>query len=210
MDCKHIEELLWALCEGSLGERERRSVEEHLTGCPGCARARARAEGVLRAMRTVSVIEPSADFPERLWSRIDAWEARRGFWPAVWAGLVWRNRRIAAVSLAAFAVALVGGLYFMRSTTGPDMRATGYEGIAERVAVPATGDREGIEPDFVLRDIPYRTPVSTVSARIRSDRPDTIYVDYPTRYLTPHGGLPGSNYVYESVVTPVSEAEPIF
>jgi hypothetical protein len=209
MDCKHIDELLWALCEGSLDERERRLAEEHLAGCPGCARARARAEGVLMAMRSVGEIEPSADFAGRLWGRIDAWEAKRGFWPAVWAGFVWRNRWVAAVSVAAFAVALVGGLYFMRSATGPEMRATGYEGIAERVASPA-GDRDGLKPDFVLRDFPYRTPVSTVSARSLSDRPDTVYVDYPTRYLTPRVGLPGSNYVYESVVTPVSEGEPIF
>jgi hypothetical protein len=209
MDCRHIAELLWALCEGSLGERERRSAEEHLAGCPGCTRARAEAERVLAAMRATGEIEPTSDFGQRLAARIDSWEERRNFWPAVVAGFVWRNRRVAAVSFAAFAVALVGGLYFMRGATGPEMRATGYEGIAERVASPSVG-RDGLEPDFVLRDIPYRAPVSTVSAQSRSDRPDTIYVDYPTRYLTPHGGLPGSNYVYESVVTPVSEAEPIF
>jgi anti-sigma factor RsiW len=119
MNCKSVEDLLWGLCEGSLGEGSARSVEEHLAVCRRCSHARDRVQSSLAAMRGVGEIEPSADFQARLWQRIDAWETRRRpFWVAVWAGFIARNRRLVVTSGVAFAVALLGGLYAMKTMIG--------------------------------------------------------------------------------------------
>jgi len=213
MNCKSVEDLLWSLCEGSLGEDSARSVEEHLAICRGCNRARDRVQSTLAAMRGVGEIEPSADFQARLWQRIDAWETRRRvFWVTVWAGFIARNRRLLATSGVAFAVALLGGLYAMKSMVGPDHRvakesASSYEGVGLTEARSPSVAQNDVRQDFVLREIPYSDPVLTVTDK---DGQDTVYVHFPTRDLTPPRGVVGNNFVYQPVVTPVSEGEPIF
>jgi hypothetical protein len=78
-------------------------------------------------------------------------------------------------------------------------------GLTE-AASPSVAQND-VRQDFVLREIPYSAPVLSVSDK---DTPDTVYVRFPTRDLTPPRGVVGNNYVYEPVVTPVSESEPIF
>ncbi|MFN7959713.1 MAG: zf-HC2 domain-containing protein [Thermoanaerobaculia bacterium] len=38
MDCKHLSEIVFLFFDNELEEEARRSVLEHLDGCPGCAR----------------------------------------------------------------------------------------------------------------------------------------------------------------------------
>lgn len=223
MNCKKVEDLLWSLCEGSLAEDSARSVREHLSSCAQCSRARAQIQSTLAAMRGigegVGEIEPGRDFEARLRQRIDAWETgRRAFWITVWAGFLARNRRLLVTSGVAFAVALVGGLYVMRDVVGPDQRmakegavsnqgATSYEGVGLTGTGSGSVAQGSVRQDYVLREIPYSVPVLTVSDE---DNPDTIYVRFPTRDLAPPRGVAGDNYIYQPVVTPVSEGEPIF
>jgi len=213
MTCKTIRELLWDLCEGSLADDKARSVAEHLDVCPDCARARSEVEAALVAMRSLPEIEPGADFQTGVWQRIDAWEAKKqGFWRGVLAGFVYRNRKVLATSAVAFVVALVGGVYVLKTLVGPDTRMaveprTSYEGIAAGVRSPATSSQQGVGQDFVLREIPYRAPVVTVSG---GANPDTIYTRFPTRELVPPGMSRGDTYVFEPVMTPVSVGEPVY
>lgn len=229
MNCRNAEDLLWSLCEGSLAEDSARLVGEHLAGCAKCRRARAEIQTMLAAMRSVGEgvgeIEPSPDFQARLQERIDAWEIRkRVFWITVWAGFLARNRRLLAASGVAFAVALAGGLYVMRGFVGPghmvakqseaakptevaNRGAASYEGVGLTRTGSGPAPESGVRQDYVLREFPYSAPVLRASDK---DAPDTIYVRYPTRDLTPPRGIAGDNYIYQPVVTPVSEGEPIF
>lgn len=213
MNCKAVEDLLWSLCEGMLAGDSRRLVEEHLAGCPRCSRTRRQAQSILAAMRGVEEVEPSRDFEARLRRRIDAWETgRRAFWVTVWAGFLARNRRALVASGVAFAVALVGGLYAMKGVVGPDHRVakeggTSYEGVGLAEVASRSALENDVRQDYVLREIPYSAPILTLSDK---DTPDTVYVRYPTREMTPPRGLVTDKYIYQPVVTPVSESEPIF
>jgi len=212
MTCKNIQDLLWGLCEGSLPEDEARSLRKHLEGCPACSRAMAEVEVALGAMRNLPELEPGADFQAGVWQRIDAWEAgRQGFWRGIWAGFVYRNRKVLATAAVAFVVALVGGIYVIKSFVGPETRVVqearpSYEGIASRVEQAARSP-EGVEQDFVLRDIPYRAPVITVSG---GGIADTVYTRFPTREVAPPGMTPRDTYVLQPVTTPVSVGEPVY
>ncbi len=218
MDCKHAQELLWAFCEGSLDRGATSSVEEHLGCCPVCRKERAEVEGTLRAMHAVGTIEPSADFHESLWQRIDAWEAsRQALWLTLVAGFVRRNRRILATSCIAFGVALFGGLYILHNAFGPEATltertATGPEaarpeGTRSMVAMEGGAGQAPVRQDYIIRDIPYEGQFVTIT---RKDSPDTVYTRFPTRDLTPSRDLQPDNYIFEPVVTPVPASEPIF
>ena len=213
MNCRQVRELLWALCEGLVDQGGRAALEDHLRACPACRAERAGVERTFAAMRGLPQIEPAADFQARLWKRIDAWETGRvPFWRAAF-GFAQRNRRVLATSLAAFTVALVGGLYVISGVLGPSERlaerlpATGYEGVGMKAARSVAAGEPEVKPDYVLREIPYSAPLATLS---RGGTPDTVYTRYPTRDLTPPGGLPMPTYVYEPVVTPVTGTEPVF
>ena len=217
MNCKKTRQLLWSFCEGTLGEGSVGSVKDHLRGCPLCRREQAEMERTLGAVHAFGAIEPRPDFHARLWQKIDAWETgRHRFWLAVWAAFIRRNRRLVATSCVAFVMALLGGLYVMHNVTGPAMVPGGrvaqeaggkYEGLRIEGPAPTLASGKDVRQNFVMRDIPYRSPVITLSD---GNALDTIYVRFPTRELTPPGGFPRSAYVDDRVVTPVSESEPIY
>jgi anti-sigma factor RsiW len=217
MSCKQVRELLWALLEGTVGQGDRSALEDHLRTCPACRGERAAAERTLAAMRGLPRIEPAADFQARLWRRVDDWETGRVPLWRVALGFAQRNRRVLATSLVAFAVALVGGLYVINGVLEPGGQpgaqiaerraASGYEGVGLNAARSVAVSQPEVKPDYVLREIPYSAPLATLS---RGDVRDTVYTRYPTRDLTPPGGLPMPTYVYEPVVTPVTGTEPVF
>ena len=213
MNCEKTQELLWALCEGTLDRDTAGALNEHLRLCGSCRRELAGVRQTLGALKAVGTIEPRADFQERLCQRIDAWEARRGAtWLTVVGSFVRGNRRLLATSTMAFALALFGGLYLIHNALGPGPvltqqaatppartpEGTGYEGI-----VPVTGT----DQNFVMREIPYQSQLVTV---IRKEGADTIYTRFPTREITPPRGLVPDNYIDGPAVTPVSTAEPIY
>jgi hypothetical protein len=213
MNCDKMQDLLWALCEGTLDRDTAEALNEHLRSCGSCQRELAGVRRTLVALKMVGNLEPRADFQERLCQRIDAWEARRGVtWLAVVGAFVRRNRRLLATSTMAFVLALSGGLYVLHNALGPGPVATqqaafrpaatpegtGYEGI-----VPVTGT----DQNFVMREIPYESQMVTV---IRKEGADTIYTRFPTREITPPRGLVRDNYIDGPAVTPVSIGEPIY
>ena len=216
MNCKEVRAQLWALVEGQAGQRELAALEDHLKACPACRGERLAVEGTLAAMRGLPQVEPAAGFQAGVWAKIDAWETGRlPFWRLA-LGFAQRNRRVLATSLVAFAVALVGGLYVMNGVVGPGGpggqiadrgSATPYEGVGLKAAGSVAASGAQMKPDYVLREIPYSAPLTTLS---RGGVPDTIYTRYPTRNLTPPGGLPMPTYVYEPVVNPVTVTEPVF
>lgn len=217
MNCKEARALLWSLCEAMVDQPQRSALEDHLKVCPLCRSERSAIERTLGMMRDLPQVEPRADFRAAVWARIDAWEAGRVPWWEVAlggvGGFIRRNRRLLGTSVAAFAIALVGGLYVINGMLPPGGRMadhsapTGYEGVGLKAAGATAASEPRVRPDYVLREIPYSAPLATLS---RGETGDTIYTRYPTRNLTPPGGLPAPTYVYEPVVTPVAGTEPVF
>ncbi|OGS04782.1 MAG: hypothetical protein A3G41_04015 [Elusimicrobia bacterium RIFCSPLOWO2_12_FULL_59_9] len=66
-----FEEALYALFDGELGPEDRRRVESHLAGCPGCRRAHARWDQISKALFKLPPPRASENFVERFMQRLD-------------------------------------------------------------------------------------------------------------------------------------------
>jgi hypothetical protein len=225
MNCDRTQDLIWAFCEGALARDVSSRVEDHIRACAACRREVAAARETLEALktiRTVGAIEPRDDFAECLRQKVDAWEARRKMpWLAIAGGFLSRNRRLLATSGMAFVVALFGGLYLLHNTFGPGpvpttrtasapaatSEGTGYEGIVPVAVLEGTATQLGATPNFVMREIPYDSRMVIIN---RPDGADTVYIRFPSREMTPPGGLQRDNYIFDRGVTPVSTSEPIY
>lgn len=187
MNCREVEELLGAFCEGSLEDDSRGQVDDHLAGCAECRREKQVVTRTLDALHAFERIEPSEDFSARLWQRIDQLETtRRALWLTAVAAFVRRNRRSVAACATVFVISLLGGVMFLQHmVTGPALQVAEEPGSAE---------------NFVLREIPQ--PVAATA--------DTFF----TRFVT--GDRPGQmsfqpeDYVFKPVIKPVSTASPAF
>jgi anti-sigma factor RsiW len=187
MNCREVEELLGAFCEGSLGDDSRRQVADHLAGCAGCRQEKQVVARTLDALHGFERIEPSEDFSTRLWQRIDRLETtRRALWLTAVAAFVQRNRRAVAACAAVFVISLLSGVMFLQHmVTGPALQVAEEPGRAE---------------NFVLREIPQPVAASA----------DTFFTHFVT------GDRPGQttyqpeDYVFKPVGKPVSTASPAF
>lgn len=213
MNCSKTQELLWALCEGTLDRDTAEALKAHTGSCEACRRELAGVRQTLGALKMVGTIEPRADFQERLCQRIDAWEARRGvLWLTVVGAFIHRNRRLVATSTMAFVLALCGGLYVLHNAFAPGPVVT-QQARTRPAATPEGTGYEGIVPvaasdqNFVMREIPYQSQLVTI---IRKEGADTIYTRFPTREIAPPRGLVRDNYIDGPAVTPVSTGEPIY
>jgi hypothetical protein len=187
MNCREVEELLGAFCEGSLGGDLLRQVESHLVSCAGCRRERRALKETLAALHGFERIEPSEDFSARLWQRIDQWEAaRRAMWLTAIAAFVRRNRRAVAACAAVFVISLLSGIVFLQHmVTAPRVQIAEQPGPAE---------------NFVLREIPQ--PVAAT--------PDTFFMHFVTGDRPAQPTYETEDYVFRPVVKPVSTAGPAF
>ena len=192
MDCKRVEEMVWALCEGSLDSEATAAIESHLLVCPRCRKAKQDTAAVMEALQGLSSIEAGDEFRSRLWERIDAVEAsRRVIWLGLVASFLRRNRRLIATCCVVFGVSLAAGIFILRNMT--DEPAT----LAETPPVTR---------DFAIREI---EPSSVVSVS-DGEKIDTVYTRFVTReFAIPQGPQP-ENYVFEPVVAPVSAGEEPF
>jgi anti-sigma factor RsiW len=187
MNCRDVDELLGAFCEGSLEDDSRRQVVDHLTGCAGCRKEKEVVARTLEALHGFERIEPSEDFSARLWQRIDQLETtRRALWLTAVAAFVRQNRRSVAACAMVFVISLLGGVMFLQHmVTGPALQVAEEPGRAE---------------NFVLREIPQTDAAP----------PDTFFMHFVT------GDRPGQttyqpeDYVFKPVVKPVSTASPAF
>jgi anti-sigma factor RsiW len=187
MECKQVEELLVALCEGSLDSVTTRRLEEHLASCARCMKERTRIAKTLEALHEFETIKPSPDFSAKLWQRIDEWETtRRVVWVTAVAAFMRRNRRALVACSVVFVISLLSGVLVLRDMTGgPAVEVAGEQG-------PSDG--------FVIREIPQ--PVAAAD--------DTVFMHYVTGDR-PLGNDPqADNYVLRPVVRPVSDAGPPF
>jgi predicted anti-sigma-YlaC factor YlaD len=187
MDCKHVEDLLMALCDGSLDADSVRQVEVHLASCSDCTRERMRVARTLDALREFERIEPREDFSARLWQKIDQWDtARRALWLTAVATFVRKNRRAVAVCCTVFVISLLSGVFILRDMTGgPGMEVATDERPAE---------------GFVIREIPQS--VAAVD--------DTVFMHYVTGDRPVRQDPRAEDYVFKPVVRPVSDAGPPF
>jgi hypothetical protein len=187
MECKQVEDLLMALCDGALDADSVRRVEEHIRSCSGCAKERMRVARTLDALHKFDRIEPREDFSARLWQKIDEWDtARRALWLTAVATFVRKNRRALVACCTVFVISLLSGVFILRDMTGgPGMEVATDERPAE---------------GFVIREIPQ--PVAAAQ--------DTVLMHYVTGDRPVRQNPRAEDYVFRPVVRPVSDAGPPF
>jgi anti-sigma factor RsiW len=187
MECKQVESLLMALCEGLLDAGSTRRLEDHLASCSQCMREKARVARTLDALRKFERIEPHQDFSARLWQRIDEWEtARRALWLTAVAAFIRRNRRALAACSAVFVISLLSGVLVLRDINGGR-------------GVEVAGDQRPAE-GFVIREIPQ--PFAAAD--------DTVFMHYVTGDRPLKQDPQTEDYIFRPVVRPVSDAGPPF
>jgi anti-sigma factor RsiW len=69
--CRWVRHRLPLLAGGELGVEERRKVERHLIGCPGCRDRRDASTGALAALRSFAEESPSDAEAPSLWPALD-------------------------------------------------------------------------------------------------------------------------------------------
>lgn len=109
--CSNFEEALSAFMDGELVDDERREIEAHLSGCPGC-QSRFRAEQSVRSFvrqRRNRLVEPaSEDLRRRIIKTVKAEETQRRW------DILSQRRTVGRLALAASLVLCIlsGALYF--------------------------------------------------------------------------------------------------
>jgi len=192
MKCEHVEELLWELCDGSLGGGDRCDLEDHISRCERCRRKKDEVARTLAALKDFGAIEPSQDFAAKVWDKIDAWEAsRQVIWLASVAAFIRRNRRAIVTCCLVFTVSLVSGIFALRSLTSQQIEFA---------------ESPGVTKDYAIRDI-NAFPVASIS---EGDGPDTVYARFVTREVPLPSEHQFQDYVFEPVVAPVTDIEPAF
>jgi hypothetical protein len=192
MKCEHVEELLWELCDESLGGDARCDLEDHISRCERCRKKKEEIARTLVALKDFGAIEPSEDFAAGLRDKIDAWEAsRQVIWLASVAAFIRRNRRAIVTCCLVFTVSLVSGIFALRNLSREQI---------EFVESP------GVTRDYAIRDIDA-VPVVSVS---EGQRPDTVYMRFVTREVPLPSEQQFQDYVFEPVVAPVTDVEPAF
>jgi anti-sigma factor RsiW len=134
LTCEQISGELIAFLDGELGESERRQIATHVSTCLVCRRELDRLTTVQRWVADLPDIEPSAEFAEQFWDRMDA--EPTGARPKLRSlrSLWW-----ALPALAAAAVLAVSFQFMSRLPSAPTRPATPAERVVQ--ALPAQADR---------------------------------------------------------------------
>lgn len=126
MGCEDIREQLKAFLDGELESADRTAIQDHLGGCPGCARAARQIAQLSRILQTWKSEEPSQDLYERLQAGLDSRESRwrRVLTPAFAVKVALRLAEVAAVVV----VTLVVSRHFQnpRRTEQADMATINF------------------------------------------------------------------------------------
>jgi hypothetical protein len=145
--CRWIKGRLPLLAGGELLGLERRLVERHLLGCPGCrARLAAHAEA-LAALRAAGRVEPASPQPGALWPALARQIAETRRAPAstvdYWSGR--RRARWIRLGLAASVLALIAAVGAAAWTVGQ------HSQVVARPPIVVGSDRVIVRTPFVLK-----------------------------------------------------------
>jgi anti-sigma factor RsiW len=164
--CREMEERLNDYLDGLLDQAERRAVDRHLAGCPGCQEALAS----LRALQAGAGALPRSLEPERdLWREIEAGlkpagQILRPRFPWLAAGRpgAWAAGLAAAAAAAVIAVVVFTG---RPGPTGPASPGISGDGAA----VPAVAGTEVMD-SFRAAEMEYLQAVEMLLATLESRR----------------------------------------
>jgi anti-sigma factor RsiW len=132
--CEQISGELIAFLDEELGESERRQIATHVSTCLVCRRELDRLTAVQRWVADLPDIEPSAEFAEQFWDRMNAEPTGAHPKPRSLRSLWW-----VVPALAAAAVLAVSFRFMTRSSPTPTRPATPAERVVQ--ALPAQTDR---------------------------------------------------------------------
>ena len=155
MDCTNVQQLLDEYLEGTLDERERKLVEEHLASCGDCTRSMAFLRAYRREMRNLRAVRAPADFLRNVHSRMRERRPFRDLLVRLFSPsglkLPLELAGVTAVALAALVLfGVVGGGRDRGALTQSRWR-TGEISRAERAA-GRKEDRD-LPPEVIARDL---------------------------------------------------------
>jgi anti-sigma factor RsiW len=125
MNCRSAEHLFSSFVEDELSQRERRSLENHLTDCPRCSQAVEELRATVDLLTALPSYETGPAFEEEVMDRIRSGEALR---PGI---VEWISERVSAAWLrpvflsgaaasALYIAFLVGSAYMPSANPGSD------------------------------------------------------------------------------------------
>ncbi len=166
MRCEELRsEWLSAWVDGDVDEAQRRRIEEHLAGCPGCCEEAAALEDLSRAARELPrEIEPARD----LWPGIAGRIAAAGLTPSRRRAVAWRGIAAAALVVAAVLVGVSVG----RRSLPPAPPATS-------AAVPASltgaGNLDGAIAEYARASRMLREALARRQAAMNDDTARVVF-----------------------------------
>jgi hypothetical protein len=128
MRCRHAKKLIFGYIDGVISESDRVGLENHLRECSACEATASSLARSLDLLHRVPSAAPSENFSWKLRLRLarekSTWrDAAQSMstWQRAW------NTRFAVAALSTFAVVLIAGFVFLRSSWGPGESATRSE-----------------------------------------------------------------------------------
>ena len=139
--CRWVHRRLPLLAGGELGVEERRKLERHLIGCPGCRDRRDASTGALAALRSLAEESPSGGEAPSLWPALAAQirQSRHASPQPSWWDRPW-PRPWAVFTLA------TGFGAVLAATLGP---SSGREETEEVAAPILVVEAPAVEPNFL-------------------------------------------------------------
>lgn len=148
MTCDEARTLVTIGAFGTLDDSDRQTLDEHLHGCPACARAAERTAGVRGAL------DVPEDLPlpnwERSWEVIASRSLDRA--PRFWMGPAFRGWAAAAAAIVVFVLGLLAGRGLpLRSRPAPADQPADAGTVASSLDAPSPLQRyaESLEPVLV-------------------------------------------------------------
>jgi anti-sigma factor RsiW len=198
--CDKTRNLFSLYSDGEASPHDRRDVESHLEGCPGCRREFAACSAVTKLLADLPRVEPTPGFEDRVLARVRASAVPQAPDPVIaidlpreprwWQGFIPRFAAAgAAFALVLFAVSrMVGG-----PAEGPAAEAP----LAESVPVSPAGTEKPLSLEQIYPDLP--------SEVVRALDTDSYVLDR----MEVQPGSPESNV---RVVAPlqVSSGDPVY
>ncbi len=114
MNCHEVEKRLPLFLEPDLPEVQKSEIREHLSSCPACAEKARKLESTWRLLGQWPEAEPSPQFKQRVWVRIDEIEEKRRAkkWTFALGGWGWRVAWLPVGSLAAALLLILTWVYW--------------------------------------------------------------------------------------------------
>lgn len=163
MNCRSAEGLFSSFVEEELSQKERRSLESHLTDCSRCTSAVEELRTTIQLVASLPVVETSADFEEAIMDRVRSGEALR---PTVieWLSEWLAPARLKPVFLAGAAGCAVWIAFLM---VQPSLRPASE--MARGIATPPAQEVASV-PSGNTAGVPAASPSTATSLPVGSER----------------------------------------